>query len=153
MNYCHRCRKPTTNPKYCSRTCSAIVNNQLAPKRQPQGRCKDCSKPISTQRVYCDECTPYLVKWDETRICDIHGKAKYQVSAQIRNHARSVYRRSGRPRVCRVCGYDKHYEVCHKRAIHRFPRTTMIATVNHVDNLVALCRNHHWELDHGLLQL
>jgi hypothetical protein len=25
--------------------------------------------------------------------------------------------------------------------------------VNSLDNLVGLCPNHHWEFDHGLLQL
>jgi hypothetical protein len=57
------------------------------------------------------------------------------------------------PKRCVNCGYDKHIEVCHRRALTSYPLDTPIAIVNDLSNLVGLCPNCHWELDHGLLQL
>ena len=50
-------------------------------------------------------------------------------------------------------GYDKHYEVCHIKAVSDFSEDTPITVINHIDNLVALCPNHHWEFDNGLLDI
>jgi predicted restriction endonuclease len=61
--------------------------------------------------------------------------------------ARKVYKDSGLPTSC------DHIEVCHKQAINRFSADTPIATINDLHNLVALCPNHHWEFDNGLLSL
>jgi hypothetical protein len=72
--------------------------------------------------------------------------------ARLRQHARRLYN-AVRPYRCVRCGYDKHIEVCHKRALTSFPSDTPIAVVNDLDNLVGLCPNCHWEFDHGLLQL
>ncbi len=54
---------------------------------------------------------------------------------------------------CAVCGYDKHVEICHRKSVSDFPNTALIAEINAIENLSALCRNHHWELEHGLLKL
>lgn len=29
---------------------------------------------------------------------------------------------------------------------------SILSTINNISNLIALCRNHHWELDRGWLQ-
>ena len=52
-----------------------------------------------------------------------------------------------------MCGYDKHVECCHIKAVSDFPDTALLGEVNAPGNLVLLCRNCHWELDHGLLVL
>jgi hypothetical protein len=72
--------------------------------------------------------------------------------ARLRRDARRIYL-AARPYRCVRCGYDKHIEVCHKRALTSFPPETPILVVNAPDNLVGLCPNCHWEFDHGLLQL
>lgn len=64
-----------------------------------------------------------------------------------------AYRKSTRPKVCAVCGYDAHYEVCHIKPINDFLPTDSVAEVNELSNLVALCPNHHWEFDHGRLSI
>jgi predicted HNH restriction endonuclease len=46
-----------------------------------------------------------------------------------------------------------HVEVCHIREINSFPDTAIIKEINDHGNLILLCRNCHWELDHGLLDL
>jgi len=53
--------------------------------------------------------------------------------------------------ACAVCGYDLHVEVCHIKDIKWYPDDTLVAVINHLDNLVALCKNHHWEFDSGHL--
>jgi len=70
----------------------------------------------------------------------------------LRDDARKQYL-SALPYECVRCGYDKHIEVCHRRSLASFPDDTPISVVNSLDNLVGLCPNHHWEFDHGLLQL
>jgi 5-methylcytosine-specific restriction endonuclease McrA len=71
---------------------------------------------------------------------------------RLREDARKVYH-AAFPYRCRHCGYDKYIEVCHKRSLASFPDDTPISVVNSLDNLIGLCRNCHWEFDHGLLQL
>jgi predicted restriction endonuclease len=71
----------------------------------------------------------------------------------MRSLARQAYLSAGRPQQCAVCGYDRHFEVCHVRALKDFPATVAVSVVNQQDNLIALCPNHHWEFDNGLLDI
>ena len=51
---------------------------------------------------------------------------------------------------------DKLYNAsgyCHIKPLADFPDMATTAEINHPDNLLWLCRNHHWEFDHGLLVL
>jgi len=61
--------------------------------------------------------------------------------------------RAGIRQSCRVCGYDKHVEVCHIKAIKSFDDSATFSEVNSIHNLVFLCPNCHWEFDKGLLNL
>lgn len=59
MNLCIRCEKPTSNPKFCGRSCAATYNNQSFPKRTRTlgGKCLTCETPISVTRKFCNmEC-------------------------------------------------------------------------------------------------
>jgi hypothetical protein len=157
MTACRECGRETTNPKFCSSACAARYNNRVYIKRPLSKVCKTpgCSTLIPSRLTYCSSCRASrqieVIRKRPQRICDIQRRAKYQKSAVLRNDARRVYRRSGRPLVCAVCGYSTHVEVCYKHSIERFPETTLISEVNALDNLVCLCPNHHWELDHDLL--
>lgn len=73
--------------------------------------------------------------------------------AHIRDIARRTYNKSNKPKECIHCGYDKHYEVAHIKAIKDHPKDSKISEVNHIDNLIALCPNCHWELDYGDLDI
>ena len=55
---------------------------------------------------------------------------------------------SNRIQKCQKCGYDKHVEVCHKKQVCEFPPDATVGEVNHPDNLILLCPNCHYELDH-----
>lgn len=67
--------------------------------------------------------------------------------SQIQKHARKVYADSDKPKECCVCGYDKHYEVAHIKAVSEFDDEVLVSEINDIDNLIALCPNHHWEYD------
>jgi hypothetical protein len=151
---CFNCSRPTNNPRFCSRSCSVSFNNRKVPKRTKKARqCKYCGTTVADTRTTCDRCNPFLVDWTKVTLGEIRERATFQYSARVRQVARNLYRQSNKPKCCLICGYDKHYEVCHKRAIKTFSDKTPIAEVNHLDNLVALCPNHHWEFDNNHLIL
>ena len=59
----------------------------------------------------------------------------------------------GEPMGCFVCGYTHHVQVCHKKAVSDFDDKALVKEINDIDNLVALCPNHHWEFDNKILKL
>lgn len=71
----------------------------------------------------------------------------------IRKDAQNIFNKSNKPKCCAICGYDKHIEVAHIKAVSDFENTTLVSEINNIDNLIALCPNHHWEYDNGLLKL
>jgi len=73
-------------------------------------------------------------------------------SSSLRKNARIVYDKSGYPKKCNICGYDKHYEVSHKKPVASFPDEASVSDINHISNLIALCRNCHWEFDNGIIK-
>lgn len=161
---CLNCHRDTTNPKFCSRSCAASHNNKVSPKRSPEGYCKKCHKPISSGKSYCsDECrvasgvggikVDYTSpRYTELTLEEVRGKAKYQKSSRIRDHARSTFL-VGKSLECSNCGYTHHVHVCHIKPISSFSKTATLGEINASDNLVLLCPNCHWEFDHGLLNL
>ena len=154
---CLVCEKETTNPRYCSRSCAATRNNLLYPKRHwVCRRCPSVSRPTPNARL-CADC---LAQKDR----DAHKsllrtvaevKQRWRTSMRpwtdaVRSSARSLY--SARSN-CSACGYDKHVEVCHRRAIVDFPDTALVSEINDPTNILILCPNCHWEFDHGVLEL
>ena len=79
-------------------------------------------------------------------------KRQYQIHSRIRELARKKALKETRFCKCAECGYDKHIEVCHIKAISDFSDDASIENVNDLSNLVGLCPNHHWEFDNGLLE-
>lgn len=67
----------------------------------------------------------------------------------IQKSARKIYENSEKPKQCVVCGYDKHYEVAHIKAVSDFQDEALISEINDEGNLIALCPNHHWEYDNN----
>jgi hypothetical protein len=152
---CLFCGEYTTNPKFCSTSCAAKYNNRLFPKRMKQRYfCKNCGAEAEYRRSYCADCDPTKPQdYSKVTVAEIRSKARYQANAWIRKLARRVYNNSDRPQHCFICGYSKHFEVCHKRPIQSFPSETTMDVVNSLDNLIALCPNCHWEFDQGHLSL
>lgn len=132
------------------------------------GNCEACGCRVEyrrtpsgklTARRLCEACLLNL----RTRGKPIAGQRKGDLFASrknwqsarsaIRQHAYRVFAESGRELACQVCGYDKHAEIAHFRGVSEFPDSATVAEINDPDNLVALCPNHHWEFDNGLLDL
>lgn len=142
---------------FCGRSCSASYNNKNAPKRKRLRKCKTCTFKILSGYTYCPQCIEQKkhIKnpFDETRSLEHYASLSSNANRYryVRQHAKK--KTNVRPQVCQTCSYDKHVETCHIKAISNFLPTATIAEVNADDNLVLLCRNCHWEFDHGLLQL
>lgn len=67
--------------------------------------------------------------------------------------ARKIFNESDKLKECAVCGYSIHYDVAHRKAVSVFDDDCLIYEINHIDNLIALCKNHHWEYDNNLLKI
>ena len=73
-------------------------------------------------------------------------------NSQVRAQNRSSNKELGRL-PCQVCQYSFHIELAHIKPISSFDLDTPINIVNDPSNILVLCRNHHWEFDHGVLKL
>lgn len=157
--FCLNCKKPTSNPKFCNRSCSVSFNNRLDPKRKKSGKsllngsCRHCGVPVPSRSSICKACNPLLVDWNSVTYENLTGKRAYQKNSRIRNMARAIYNKLDGAKACVVCGYSTHYHVCHVKPISSFPEDTPISVINDPSNLIALCPNHHWELDNGLISI
>jgi len=153
MNSCLKCGKETKT-KFCSRSCSASFNNRVKPKRKPEHKCIDCGKSINAKRSRCRE---HYLQWLNLKevkdvtlseaIYDKHHKSS--AYALVRTRARAIAKKLGLD-TCELCGYNKHVEIAHKKAISTFEGDTLISVINSKENLMALCPNCHWEYDHNL---
>lgn len=163
INLCLNCNKETTNPKFCSKSCSAKITNKT-PKRKAQKHCVKCNKPLKNKKsVFCSEhfhedmlnkkhCFENLTLLDYVEKTSIKKLAISSKFAPIRNFARS-WNKNKTKLPCYNCGYSKHVELCHIKALSSFPLTAKLSEVNHSTNIVQLCPNCHWEFDNNLLIL
>lgn len=111
-----------------------------------------CGRMIGKYSKHCRHCRPRNLADDLTLLQAKYDKHhRSSAWALVRWRARSLCEKL--PQVCYNCGYDKHVEVCHIKAIASYSPDTLVSTVNSVDNLVLLCPNCHWEFDNGLLTL
>ena len=149
--FCANCNEETNNKKFCSQSCSAKYTNLHRPKssyRQPEGKCKDCSTPISTSRTYCKSCKPKYIRGDITLKEAIYQELhKSSAFALVRSRARGVGKELKLTK-CQKCNYSRHIEICHIKPICEFDENTLLSVINHPSNLLALCPNCHWEHDH-----
>lgn len=137
---------------FCSMSCAAKFNNKTAIKRPLVNTCKDCSTVIRSNASYCKQCFDGSLIQNRT-IASVIETRKNDANrfTGIRTHARKKLIEHDPIRKCICCEYDKHVEVCHVRDIADFPIDTLVSEVNNIDNLVWMCRNHHWEFDHDLM--
>ncbi len=160
----------TKKKKFCDRSCSAVFSNAtrkpLMLQRTMYFTCKGCNRVFERDRDefgylkrkgFCSGC--WLKSKKRTALMpaktkgDLFRSRKHYQSARnaIRRHAAQVYKQSGRPLICIVCGYDKHADVAHIKAVSTFSDDATIREINDIGNLVPLCPNHHWEFDNGHL--
>jgi len=151
-------RKIKYQKKYCSSKCAAIFNNKMFPKKLPKATiiCIDCKKTILKKvqngRRVCSDCRlkreeNYLYKRNPTRREMVYKELNRAAAfAYIRWHAKEIVM-CNREKKCTKCNYTNHVETCHIKAIAAFTDDDRLNDINHPDNLIYLCPNHHWEHD------
>lgn len=129
---------------FCSRRCSALASS--AGRRRSDLVCS-CGNQKRRESKSCRRCR-LLAPGKRTigELRDRHGTWKFH--SVVRQHARAAY---DGPKACLACGYDLHVDICHLRPVADFSLDATLDDVNALDNLVALDKRCHWELDHGLL--
>lgn len=161
---CLNCNTETINPKFCSRKCAQVFNNKLYPKRLRKTKCSKCDKITKSYRhSLCEEHTIEYLKtrknsikdktlleyWKLKSLSDLHKSSK---NVHIRALARNWFKNLTK-KPCANCGYDKHVELCHIKAISSFSEDSKLSDINSESNIIQLCPNCHWELDKGLLEI
>jgi len=153
---------PKRHRKFCSKRCKRI--NDI---RKHRGQvvttpvCRTCGERLAPgQRKYCQGHAPCRSGpggppcGPETTIRELRTKFNnHKAATKIRQHAHYWFRRLQETEKCQICGYDKHVDICHIKGISSFPDSATLREVNDPANLAALCKNHHWELDHGFVTL
>lgn len=154
----------TENRKFCSRNCSGKYIIRTIPSRKIERVCTKCDKKVKSHRHSL--CNEHHVEYMETRfdyvkeltledywskksLQNLHASSK---NAHIRVLCRSWLKHLTKL-PCHNCGYDKHVELCHIKAIKEFAPQSKLKEVNSEDNVIQLCPNCHWEFDKGLLKL
>lgn len=164
--------------KFCNLSCSASYNNAKSPKRKAEvtSQCKNCQTEIILKkkpkggyytREYCDSCLNLKKVYQLTGSCEqdllvnqtkgsLYDRRKDWQSANssIRNNARKVYSSATLPsktKKCFVsnCKWDNFFEVAHLDSVSSFSNDSKVTDINSIENLIALCPNHHWEYDNG----
>jgi len=141
-NYCKECGEVipvNDNQKvheirkrvFCSSSCAASYNNRVKPKRKKKDKIKPIKEDVIGGKTK-GELKTNSSNWQTYR-------------SIIQKHAKSICEL--RPKVCEICGYDKHVEICHVKSVSSFNDDTLISEINSPDNLRILCRNCHWEHD------
>lgn len=155
MINCKNCGKETSNPQFCSRSCSATYTNKLFPKRKTTKSCIVCGDPVLSYRH--SRCEKHWNEYKDSRWknrtigeyrnkTSVVGKHPSWVHAHVRQFARS-WLKSMTDLPCAHCGYDKHVELAHIKDVVSFPDDALLSEVNSPDNVIQLCPNCHWEFD------
>lgn len=163
FNKCYHCQIETSNPKYCSRSCAAKENNKVS-KRKITRHCTKCKCLVRNYRsTLCETHFQEHKKYESDYIrnltiadyCNRKSLINLHKSSQFA-HIRGLNRSWNKDLTklpCFNCGYSKHVELAHIKAISSFSVDTKLSEVNSKDNVVQLCPNCHWEFDNGLLNL
>jgi len=152
-NLCKKCGKPIL-PKDSERLCDTKKRLCCSskcyshPKRNGNS-CPVCGIAINQESKFCIEhrLTPILSKNKGNFLTDKDFHSK------VRANSRRAYKKSKKEMICFSCGYSVFVEICHIKPINTFLDTAIVSEINHIDNLVALCPNCHWEFDNGLLEI
>ena len=123
---------------FCNKTCSVRHNNKF---RQ--------NKNDKVKKEYTEKYS-YLNGVTKKKFFEIKG-IYYKFRAEIRKHAQWIYKKNNGEQNCKICGYNKHIQVCHIKSVSSFDDDSLITEINSFENLVGLCPNHHWEYDNGFL--
>lgn len=167
-NYCLECGNPllvpledtrgqvfaaVKNKKFCNQSCGAKYNNRILgyPRHKPKVRiCSNCG--VEYVKPYdCGTRCSVCKSLPNVSILGFRTKGE-SIIQSVRTHARMVLFKA-RSHECEICGYKVRVDCCHIKPIKNFSSAALLSEINTKENLVALCPNHHVELDLGLLKL
>jgi ribosomal protein L37AE/L43A len=161
MKNCLNCGLETKNPKFCSRSCSASINNKgvIRNKSTKNYFCKICNTTIAPRQKRCNDCK-LKVKGNDGKYYNANEITKDLVSTtdtqkyrRIRDQARKIAKQAGLIQTCFKCNYFIHVECAHKNGIETFSDNTLLSDINCIENLIGFCRNCHWEFDNHLFTI
>lgn len=155
--------------KFCNQSCGAKYNNQgriqnplgMNGRPKPEGGqlyidsdgrkrimylCTNCNNLVHKKGRKCQPCYFDSIRSDGSNL-----KKGDMYRTSIGSHSRNVMK--DKLDKCYICGYDVHVQVCHIKPVSEFSDDTTLDIINAPSNLIVLCPNHHWELDHGYLKL
>lgn len=141
---------------FCSSSCSASHNNKLRRDNTRNILCENCNNIFNkTKDKRTNTCSMlcYMELGMKNRLMkDSINRSGANTYDNIRCNAR-LYSKYFYPLECMLCGYNKHYEVCHVKDLKDFTREETIYEINHKTNLIHLCPNCHWEFDKNILNI
>lgn len=135
----------TTTQQFCSSKCRSALNSKMWANRN-KASCQNCKKPIKHSSTLCKSCE------SGTNLCKLKTIGDCKTSAQIRGFNRS-WNKELTLLPCQFCGYSLHVELAHIKPISSFKKSDLLSVVNDPTNILVLCKNHHWEQEHGILLL
>jgi hypothetical protein len=154
-NLCKKCSKiievkenekvsSTKRKKFCNRSCSASFNNNGI-KRVKKLYKNNKKTERKSEKINISDLT-------KGEIFKRYGS--YQGGrSMICKNAKRAYNESGRDKKCFECGYERKIDIAHIRSVSSFPLDSKISEINDINNLLALCPNHHSEFDDGYLKI
>jgi hypothetical protein len=126
---------------FCCSSCSASFNNKVITRTK-----KEKTNHNKEEKVF--------------RISDLTKDElfkrykNYQTARSIIcKNSRKIFFNSNKEKRCIECGYQTKIDIAHIKSVSSFPMDAKISEINDIDNLVALCPNHHGEYDGGHIKI
>lgn len=145
--------------KFCGSSCSASFNNPNR-ARKKINKCVECNAEISDRAKRCNKCAQKIRKGRNKDLKNVtkgelfSRNSNYQSArSSIQRDARNTLKNSDRESKCEICGYTLHVDCCHIKSVADFSDDANIGDINNLDNLIWMCKNHHWEFDNGYLKI
>lgn len=154
MNKCQSCDKETTNPRFCSRSCSAILTGKEHPRRQRTKKCKFCSSLITSDKTFC------------SKECYTNGRSRRRVNRpigyeRVKNFRTALKQQSVdyKGGKCNICGYSRCIKALEFHHLDPSEKDFSLSVVSksfesikpELDKCVLLCANCHREVHAGLI--
>jgi len=156
MNQCQNkdCNKETKNPRFCSKSCSAIVTGSESHKRKRTKTCKVCSALITSEKTFC------------SNLCYSKGRAKRRTTKPIgyervknfraRLKQQSIDYKGGK---CSICAYSKCTKALEFHHLDPTQKDFVISSVSksfeaikyELDKCILVCANCHREIHDKML--
>ncbi len=151
---CLNCDNQTSNPKFCSRSCSASHTNKLNPKRVPTNKCSLCSIPILASKKFCSD-------FCKTKYKELNKNPTTSKYANVKDYRKRIKLKAvdylgGK---CILCNYKKSIRALSFHHINPSEKEFSISS-SHVkwatlkselDKCILVCSNCHSEIHEGLV--